>query len=173
MIDFDTGQGASEAAVSAAIWSEEQRWPASKVASPGGRERLGPPGGVARSSQIAKDMLLTRALPSDPKRSARPFPYFPDSLYGMKTVRADQEIETPGGGVLKRDLHAVPALIDAGDAIAGDRSAIPFNLAVDIPREIAPGNGHVATLSRLPKISTSNPPIRRPCALTMRSSLML
>jgi hypothetical protein len=47
----------------------EQRRPVPKATQPEGRERFGPSGGVARSLQVAKDMLVTRALPYGPKRS--------------------------------------------------------------------------------------------------------
>ena len=52
-------------------WSvtNEQRWRGEKAAQPGGRERVGPSGCVARSLQVAADMLVARALPSSPKRS--------------------------------------------------------------------------------------------------------
>jgi hypothetical protein len=50
--------------------TDEQRRRGEKAAQPGGRERFGLSGGyVARSSQLAADMLVARALPSSPKRS--------------------------------------------------------------------------------------------------------
>jgi hypothetical protein len=48
---------------------DEQRRRGEKAAQPGGRERFGLSGYVARSSQVTADMLVTRALPSSPKRS--------------------------------------------------------------------------------------------------------
>src|SRR5215210_2123802 len=67
-------------------WSvtDEQRGPGQKAEQPGGRERFGPSGGVARSLQTAEvvegnngcrrvgeqaGMRVARALPSSPKRS--------------------------------------------------------------------------------------------------------
>jgi hypothetical protein len=44
-------------------------WKDEKSAQPGGRERFGLSGCVTRSSQVAADMLVARALPSSPKRS--------------------------------------------------------------------------------------------------------
>jgi nitroreductase len=49
--------------------TDEQRRRGEKEAQPGGRERHRRSGGVARSSQVAADMLLTHALPSSPQRS--------------------------------------------------------------------------------------------------------
>jgi hypothetical protein len=49
--------------------TDEQRGRGEKVAQPGGRERVGLSGCVARSSQVAEDMLVVRALLSSPKRS--------------------------------------------------------------------------------------------------------
>jgi hypothetical protein len=48
---------------------DEQRRKGEKPAQPGGRERFGLSGCVARSSQVAADMLVACALPSSPKRS--------------------------------------------------------------------------------------------------------
>jgi hypothetical protein len=48
---------------------DEQRPKGEKAAQPVGRGRLGLSGCVARSSQVAADMLVARALPSTPKRS--------------------------------------------------------------------------------------------------------
>jgi hypothetical protein len=48
---------------------DEQRRKGEKAAQPGGRERFGLSGCVARSSQVAVDMLVARVLPSTPKRS--------------------------------------------------------------------------------------------------------
>jgi hypothetical protein len=48
---------------------DEQRQKGEKATQPGGRERLGLSGCVARSSRVAADMLVARALPSSPKRS--------------------------------------------------------------------------------------------------------
>ena len=48
--------------------TDEQRGRGEKAAQPGGRERLGLFGCVARFSQVAADMLVVRALPSSPKR---------------------------------------------------------------------------------------------------------
>jgi hypothetical protein len=49
--------------------TDEQRWRGEKPAQPGGRGRFGLSGGVARSLQVAADMLVAPALPSNPKRS--------------------------------------------------------------------------------------------------------
>ena len=49
--------------------TDEQRRKGEKAAQPGGRERFGLAGCVARSSQVAADMLVARALPSGPNRS--------------------------------------------------------------------------------------------------------
>ena len=49
--------------------TDEQRRRGRKATQPGGRERFGPSGGVARSLQPAAGMLVARALPSSPKRS--------------------------------------------------------------------------------------------------------
>jgi hypothetical protein len=48
--------------------TDEQRWRGEKAAQPGGRGRFGLFGGVARSLQVAADMLVAPALPSSPKR---------------------------------------------------------------------------------------------------------
>ena len=48
--------------------TDKQRVRGEKAAQPGGRERLRLSGSVARSSQVAADMLVVRALPSSPKR---------------------------------------------------------------------------------------------------------
>ena len=49
--------------------TDEQRWRGEKAAQPGGRGRFGLSGGVARSLQVAADILVAPALPSNPKRS--------------------------------------------------------------------------------------------------------
>ena len=49
--------------------TDEQRWKGEKAAQPRGRGRFGLSGGVARSLQVAADMLVAPALPSNPKRS--------------------------------------------------------------------------------------------------------
>jgi hypothetical protein len=49
--------------------TDEQRWRGEKAAQPGGREHFGLSGGVARTLQVAADMLVAPALPSNPKRS--------------------------------------------------------------------------------------------------------
>ena len=49
--------------------TDEQRWRGEKAAQPEGRGRFGLSGGVARSLQVAADMLVAPALPSNPKRS--------------------------------------------------------------------------------------------------------
>src|SRR6266480_1537504 len=46
---------------------DEQRRKGEKAAQPGWRESFGLSGCVARSSQVAVDMLVGRALPSQPK----------------------------------------------------------------------------------------------------------
>src|SRR5881394_1359407 len=48
--------------------TDKQRRRGEKAAQPGGRKRFGLSGGVARFSQVTADMLVTRALPSSPKR---------------------------------------------------------------------------------------------------------
>ena len=67
----------------------------------------------------------------------------------MKTVGADHEVKTPGLRVLKSHLHVVGSLANSRDAIAKDRFAISFDLAVDIPGEIAAGDRHVSVVSSL------------------------
>ena len=54
--------------------SDEQRREGEKAAQPGGRERLGVTGYVARSSQVAADMLIADALPSTPSHSRAAWP---------------------------------------------------------------------------------------------------
>jgi hypothetical protein len=49
--------------------TDEQLWRGEKAAQTGGRGRFGLSGGVARSLQVAADMLVALALPSKPKRS--------------------------------------------------------------------------------------------------------
>src|SRR5437870_11170894 len=49
--------------------TDEQRRRGGKAAQPGGRGRFGLSGCVSRSSQVAADMLVARALPSNPNRS--------------------------------------------------------------------------------------------------------
>ncbi len=49
--------------------TDEQRRRGEKATQPGGRERFGLAGGVARSLQVTVDMLVARVLPSSPKRS--------------------------------------------------------------------------------------------------------
>ena len=49
--------------------TDDQRWRGEKAAQPGGRGGFGLSGGVARSLQVAVDMLVARVLPSSPKRS--------------------------------------------------------------------------------------------------------
>ena len=49
--------------------TDEQRRGGEKATQPGGRGRFGLSGGVARSLQVAADMLVAPALPSNPKRS--------------------------------------------------------------------------------------------------------
>jgi hypothetical protein len=48
--------------------TDKQRWRGEKAAQPGGRGRFGLSGGVAHSLQVAADMLVAPALPSNPKR---------------------------------------------------------------------------------------------------------
>ena len=48
---------------------DNERWRCEKAAQSGGRGRFGLSGGVARSLQVAADMLVAPALPSNPKRS--------------------------------------------------------------------------------------------------------
>jgi hypothetical protein len=49
--------------------TDEQRWRGEKAAQPGGRACFGLFGSVSRSSQVAADMLVARALPSSPNHS--------------------------------------------------------------------------------------------------------
>src|SRR5207245_1038497 len=49
--------------------TDEQRRRGEKAAQPGGRKPFGLSGDVARFSQVTAYMLVTRALPSSPKRS--------------------------------------------------------------------------------------------------------
>ena len=49
--------------------TDAQRWRGEKSGATGGRGRFGLSGGVARSLQVAADMLVAPALPSNPKRS--------------------------------------------------------------------------------------------------------
>ena len=49
--------------------TDEQRGPDKKAKQPGGRERFGASGGVARSLQTPAGMRVARALPSAPKHS--------------------------------------------------------------------------------------------------------
>jgi len=58
-----------EGAYSKRSATDEQRWRDEEAMPPGGRERFGLSDGVARSSQVAVDMLVACALPSSPSRS--------------------------------------------------------------------------------------------------------
>jgi hypothetical protein len=51
--------------------TDEQRCRGEKAAQPGGRGRVGLFGGVARSLQVAADMLVAVALPIQPKAFSR------------------------------------------------------------------------------------------------------
>src|SRR4029077_5726478 len=65
---FFASPGREEGAYPQGSVTDEQRWRGRKSAQPGGRGRCGLSGGVARSSQVAADMLLARSLPSSPQR---------------------------------------------------------------------------------------------------------
>src|SRR6266498_2122992 len=54
--------------------TDEQRRKGEKAAQPGGRKRFGVSGCVARSSQVAADMLVARALPSSSNRFRAAWP---------------------------------------------------------------------------------------------------
>jgi hypothetical protein len=54
--------------------TDEQRRKGEKAAQPGGRKRFGLSACVARSSQVAADMLVARALPSSPNRFRTAWP---------------------------------------------------------------------------------------------------
>src|SRR5688572_16378678 len=66
--------------------TEEQRRPGQKAKQPGGRERFGLSGGVARSLQTAAGMLVARALPSSPKRSRAGRMGISTDSYGIGTL---------------------------------------------------------------------------------------
>ena len=51
--------------------TDEQRGRGEKAAQPGGRERLGLSGSVARSSQVTADMFVARASPFQAKALSR------------------------------------------------------------------------------------------------------
>jgi hypothetical protein len=69
LIDFLPAQGARREHIRSGSVTDEQRSAGKKAAQPFGRERFGAHGGVARFSQVHKDMLLAHALPFAPKRS--------------------------------------------------------------------------------------------------------
>jgi hypothetical protein len=49
--------------------TDEQRWSGEKAVQPRRRGRYGLSAGVARSSPVTSDMLLTRALPASPQHA--------------------------------------------------------------------------------------------------------
>jgi len=66
LIDFWSAQGARREHIPSGSVTDEQRSAGKKAAQPFGRERFGAHGGVARFSQVHKDMLLAHALPFAP-----------------------------------------------------------------------------------------------------------
>ena len=64
---------------------DEQRRRSEKGAQPGGRERVGPSGSVAHSSQVAADMHFVRASPSGPTRSRAAWLVIPTVSLSAKT----------------------------------------------------------------------------------------
>jgi hypothetical protein len=69
LIDFLPAQGARREHIGNGSVTDEQRSADTKAAQPFGRGHFGAPGGVARSSQVHKDMLLAHALPFAPNCS--------------------------------------------------------------------------------------------------------
>ena len=85
-------------------WSvtDEQRRRNGKMAQPGGRERLGPSSGVARSSQVGANMFVARALPSRPRHSRATCLSVPQQApnamgSGWRIVRASRAQTAPTG----------------------------------------------------------------------------
>ena len=69
LIDFLPAQGARREHIGNGSVTDEQRSADTKAAQPFGRGHFGAPGGVVRSSQVLKDMLLAHALPFAPNCS--------------------------------------------------------------------------------------------------------
>jgi hypothetical protein len=69
LIDFLPAQDASREHIGNGSVTGEQRSAGQKATQPFGRGHLGAPGGVVRSSQVRKDMLLAHALPFAPNCS--------------------------------------------------------------------------------------------------------
>jgi hypothetical protein len=63
LTDFFPAQDARREYIRSGSVTDEQRGAGKKAAQPFGREPLGAPGGVVRSSQVHKNMLLAHALP--------------------------------------------------------------------------------------------------------------
>jgi hypothetical protein len=69
LIDFSSAQGARREHIGNGSVTDEQRRAGKKAAQPFRQEQFGAPGGVVRSSQVHKDMLLAHALPFAPNCS--------------------------------------------------------------------------------------------------------
>jgi hypothetical protein len=66
LTDFLPAQDARREHIGNESVTDEQRGAGQKAAQPFGRGHFGAPGGVVRSSQVHKNMLLARALPFPP-----------------------------------------------------------------------------------------------------------
>ena len=66
LTDFLPAQDARREHIGKGSVTDEQRSAGKKAAQPFGRKHLGAPGGVVRSSQVHKNMLLAHALPFAP-----------------------------------------------------------------------------------------------------------
>jgi hypothetical protein len=69
LTDFLPAQDARRKHIRSGSVTDEQRGAGKKAVKPFGREHLGAPGGVVRSSQVHKNMLLAHALPFAPNCS--------------------------------------------------------------------------------------------------------
>jgi hypothetical protein len=69
LTDFFPAQWARKEHIGNGSVTDEQRGADKKAAQPFGREQFGAPGGVVRSSQVRKNMLLAHALPVAPNCS--------------------------------------------------------------------------------------------------------
>jgi len=63
LIDFLPARGARREHIRDGSVTDEQRSAGQKSTQPFGRGQFGAPGGVVRSSQVIKNMLLAHALP--------------------------------------------------------------------------------------------------------------
>jgi hypothetical protein len=63
LTDFWPAQGARREHIRTGSVTDEQRGAGQKSTQPFGRGQFGAPGGVVRSSQVIKNMLLAHALP--------------------------------------------------------------------------------------------------------------